>query len=216
MKYEIFYDPITHIVFDDFLDDEQYEKVLSCIKHFEPMMYQGEVLKAGVKRNTVELDFNRINLEVKRAKNIWPYDYYAVDPVAKEFCSILESAIWSDEMRQVYLQCTDSAFHYFHEVNSSQFLVSKYEKGDFYDWHKDGLRGFAPTGNIWLSEDDVQGGNLIISNFFGQGKEIKYKTNRFTLFPSRSLHMVTEVLSDCKRFSIQYFSLLKEEDNKDE
>jgi hypothetical protein len=213
MRYEIFYDPITHIVFDDFFTDLEYEKILSCIKHFEPMMYQGEVLKLDVETNIVHRT-NDIKLQTKKAKNIWPYNYYSVDSKAKEFCDILERVIWSKEMREVYLQCKDSAFHYFNEVNSSQFLVSKYEKGDFYEWHKDVLIGFAPTGNIWISEDVVDGGNLVITNSYGHQKEIKYKTNRLILFPSRSIHKVTEVLNECKRFSIQYFSLLVEEDKK--
>ena len=208
LKFEVFYDPIAHIVIDNFFSEEEQDRAFVLIEYLENHMNYGKVLK----KHDAEEKINEVNLADKKVKNIWPYDLVEDndDSLAKEFCQLIEKKMWSDQMLNIYAECNDSLFQFYHMVNSSHILVSKYEKGDFYKWHHD--IGMSITGNIWLSKDNVEGGDFIlhkpnkISNPNEEKKTIKYKSNTCILFPGRCDHMVSEVLNDSKRFSIQYFS----------
>jgi Rps23 Pro-64 3,4-dihydroxylase Tpa1-like proline 4-hydroxylase len=204
LKYEIFYRPIAHIIIDNFFTEDQLKKTFYCIDNLEELMNYGKVVD---KENSV----TETNFKFKKVKNLWVYeliqDSNNVNEMAKEFINLIENKMWSNEMRNLYLECTDSLFQYYHEVNESQILLSKYEKGNFYDWHHD--LAISVTGNIWLSRDNVEGGNLILVNNKTESKEIKFRNNACILFPGRCAHMVSEVLNDSKRFSIQYFTNVK-------
>lgn len=215
LKFEIFYDPIAHIVIDNFFSQEEYDRAFFLIDHLENFMFDGKVLNIKDPENDdVKEKVNEVNFTYKKVKNIWPYDIADNDALAKEFCQLIERKMWTNEMATIYSECKDSLFQFYHFVNNSHILVSKYEKGDFYNWHHD--VGMSITGNIWLSRDNVEGGDLIlhnpnpISNPKQEKKIIKYRSNACILFPGRSDHMVSEVLNDSKRFSIQYFSQIIE------
>lgn len=204
MKYEYFYDPVSHLIIEDFFTEEEYDSLFDLIKKIESYMIPGKSAKGNDKR---------VNLNQKKNLNFWPYqnrEIYESNIIGR----LIESKMWSQQMRGIYHKSIDSNFQYYHKTNDASILISKYVKGDFYNWHSDLIKSI--TGNIWLSKDYVEGGNLILKSVHGKEKEIKYKDNTCIFFPSECDHMVTEITNDCERFSIQYFASTLYEIYKDD
>lgn len=198
MNYEIFYDPIAHVVIDNFFDQTEYDILFDCIQKIEEHMSAGSVINYNVTGNFIKSTKNII----KRNFNFWPH--LNSDEASTMIEKIIQEKLWSEEMRRVYVSVKDSNFQYFHFANQSTILVSKYTKNSYYDWHFDTCATVTP--NMMISKDEVIGGNFIMKNIFGEIKEVQYKNNRCVLFPSLCSHKVTEVENDCSRYSIQYFS----------
>jgi hypothetical protein len=196
MNIEIYYDPIAHVVINDFFTENEYETLYSLIEKIEPEMDAGTIF-----------DYSKngemLNEKFKKNKNFWPYS--RMDVIESGIIGvIIEKKMWTDEMKNLYKNVKDSTFNYYYNTNKSEIMISKYTKNDFYNEHTDRLRSI--TGNIWMSKDVVEGGNFILKNVHGEIKQINYKNNTCLLFPSECLHGVTPIENDCKRFSIQYFS----------
>jgi len=196
MKYEYYYDPVCHLVIDDFFNESEYSKMIRLIKECEPYMIDGLMTKT----DTGEL----VQDKNKKNKNLWVYANQNDVNQCKEIIDIIENKIWSNEMRAIYFEAKDNLFQYYHTVNSSDILVSKYTKNSFYNWHIDLTKSL--TGNIWLSEDIVVGGDLYLESNFREIKKIEYRNNCAIFFPSECRHMVSNIKNDSVRYSIQYFS----------
>jgi hypothetical protein len=197
MRYEHFYEPISHAVVEDFFGD-QYDEVLSLVKQLETNLENGFVVHDIYRKNSEVFDV--IN---KKNKNFW-LDKYPDNLVAKRLSDIVLSKIWSDEFRQMYVTNKDSMFQYYHRSNKGSILLSKYERGDFYEWHIDKTRSL--TCSIVLSEGVVDGGEFCLKATTGEVKRLNLKSNSAIFFPSECTHKVTEVRGDVPRFSIQYFT----------
>lgn len=196
MNIEIHYDPIAHVIIGDFFTKDEYDTLYSLIQKIEPEMHSGKIMNEGSLVNVV-------NKTLKNNLNFWPY--HRRDLIESDIISsIIEEKMWTFDMQILYQGVKDSAFNYYKNSNKSQILISKYTKNDFYKEHFDTMASI--TGNIWISNDDVMGGNFILKNVLGETKQIDYKNNTCLLFPSQCLHTVTPIENDCKRFSIQYFA----------
>lgn len=194
MKYEYFYEPISHLIVEDFFTEEEYDSLFDLIKKIEPHMKLGKY--------STDKDLY-VNSNIKQNLNFWPYFHREIRE-SNLIGNLIESKMWSKKMREIYHESIDSTFQYYHKTNNANILISKYVKGNFYNWHQDLIKSI--TGNIWLSKDYVEGGNLILKSVHGKEKEIKYKNNTCIFFPSECDHKVTEIINDCERFSIQYFA----------
>lgn len=144
--------------------------------------------------------------DIKNNLNFFPYAHTDL-PESNLIIDMIERKVWSQEMRKIYHEVKDSMFSFFHYSNESNIMLSRYEKGSHYDWHRDLMRSL--TLNIWLSDDDVIGGNFEIQNVLGNTKTINYGDNMMIAFPSECQHRVTKIENDCIRYSIQYFSTYK-------
>jgi hypothetical protein len=201
MRYENFYDPIAHLVIDDFFTTDEYDEVFDIINSLKGSMEPG----VYVDHRGDRLE-EKINVMQKKNFNIFPK--YSTDSIAcKRIIEILENKFWSYEMREIYLTNKDSMFQYHHYNNSNEIMISLYPKNGHYDWHRDINRSL--TGSVMISNDQVEGGNFYLKNNFGQIKEIEFKTNRVIFFPAECKHMVSPVTNDTERFSIQYFTQYK-------
>ena len=64
MKYEYFYDPVSHLIIEDFFTEEEYDSLFDLIKKIESYMIPGKSAKGNDKR---------VNLNQKKNLNFWPY-----------------------------------------------------------------------------------------------------------------------------------------------
>lgn len=202
MRHENFYDPIAHMIVDEFFTQDEYDEVFNILNYLKPHMTPGIYVK-----NSSYNDKEKFHLDIIQKQNFNLFIRDLNDPACKRIGEIIGSKFWSIDMRKMYLTNTDSMFQYHHYSNSFNIMISRYPKNGHYDWHKDINRSL--TGNIMISNDNVEGGNFYLKNNFGKTKEIKFKTNRVIFFPAECQHMVSSVTNDTERFSIQYFSEYK-------
>lgn len=196
MKYQHYYDPVCHLIVEDFFDENEYHKIIHLIKQCDSFMEDGVMTdtKTGEK----------ISDKNKKNKNLWLYKNRESIKECKELIDIIENKIWSEEMRNIYFQTKDSLFQYYHTCNTSDILLSKYTKNSYYNWHIDMTKSL--TGNIWISEDTVDGGDLYLESNFKDIKKIEYRNNCAIFFPSECRHMVSNIKNDSIRYSFQYFT----------
>ena len=188
-----FFDPVPHIIVDNFLGSNQYKEILSCIEETLPQFTAGQVFTPAGEQAVVN--------NFKRNGNIWldPFDSRIVQVLRNNFFAFrtqIKSLDWTNRM---------------HEV-----LLSQYVAGDFYDWHTD-LGGHC-TWNYFVCTEPKQftGGDFMLSNAQADNKEqtngktIEFKNNRLVIFPAQYQHSVTAVAAQflepmSSRYSIQVF-----------
>jgi len=193
--FEFFAEPVPHLVVSNFFSPSDRALLMNSIKRLEHLMTAGEM-----EHNQTKL---RRILPKKQNLNLWVYEY-PDDGDCQNIAELIEKSVWSEVMKKEYLKIRDSLFQHYEKSNYSQILLSKYTRGSMYDWHKDLLKSL--TANIWISDDEVDGGDLYLKSNFEEIKKIKYQDNTCIMYPSETMHRVSEVTNDVVRYSIQYFA----------
>jgi Rps23 Pro-64 3,4-dihydroxylase Tpa1-like proline 4-hydroxylase len=208
MKIEIYKTPYTHVVIDDFLPWVYNLQVLNEVEALMPYMQPSKVDSAG----KVVVAGN-----LKSSKNLWLYQFYAAVQAKFKITDLFEKTLWTDTFKDVLNQTGDCLFKSYMYTDSSQMLLSQYQKSDHYTWHRD----YNPTltANFMLAREPLKfkGGDFVLGGWDTKEplKIIEFKNNRLVLFPSRVWHKV-EPVTEFKghprdsRFTIQYWSKLKE------
>ena len=208
MKYEIFKEPFTHIVIDDWLPWVHQLQVTNAVKNLVPYM---QVSKVNSDQGVV------VSTNSKSSKNLWLFQFFNGRKVDFNLPAFIEEKIWSEAMRDIFKETGDSLFHTALYTDTSQMLLSKYANGDHYSWHRD----YNPTItiNLMLAAEPLKftGGDFVFGDWERkkETKTIPFKNNRMVIFPSRVYHCVTPVeKTDTNvqndRFTIQYWTKLKE------
>tara|TARA_R110002110_G_scaffold75530_2_gene199480 strand:- start:354 stop:971 length:618 start_codon:yes stop_codon:yes gene_type:complete len=201
MEFKEYSEPSPHIIIDNFLTSEEYNKVRKEINDLIPKMNVG-VMKSDTGHEKVLKD-------VKNNLNIWLDMYYS----DRSMSNILNyiTKIWDSEISD-YLQKADNGiFRLYNITNNDSTLLSAYGNGQFYKEHTDGSS--AVLTNLFISSTLLIGNNFKGGDFVLGNKTIPFKDNRLIMFESHRLHQVTAVEtdenSDNWRYSIQYFAGLK-------
>lgn len=207
MKVEICKEPFTHIIIDDWLPWVHNLKVINELVPLMPFMRDSKV---NSDQGLVK------SVSSKSSKNLWLFQHYAQFTTQYKITELFEKNAWKPEMAEVFKQTGDSLFQSMLYTDSSQMLLSKYENGDHYEWHRD----YSPTAtmNYMVAKEPLKfkGGDFIFGGWDEKSelKRIEFKNNRLVIFPSRVWHKV-EPVTDFKghsqeaRFTIQYWSKLK-------
>ena len=208
MKYEIFKEPFTHIVIDDWLPWVHQLQVTNAVKNLVPYM---QVSKVNSDQGVV------VSANSKSSKNLWLFQFFNGRKVDFNLPAFIEEKIWSEAMKDIFKETDDSLFQTALYTDTSQMLLSKYANGDHYSWHRD----YNPTItiNLMIAAEPLKftGGDFVFGDW-EQKKETKtipFKNNRMVIFPSRVYHCVTPVVKtdtnvQNDRFTIQYWTKLKE------
>lgn len=207
MKVTLHKQPFTFIVIDDWLDTETNKLVLDEINRLIPYMKESKV---GADTGSVIADY------FKKSKNLWLYLHYKLKPHTVDIAKIFEQNLWKKEMKDLFRSTGDSAFIASLYTNHSEMLLSKYENGDHYDWHRD----YSPllTVNYMIAEEPLKfnGGAFLFGDWDNKelSNTVEFKNNRLVIFPSRVFHKVSPVenftgLSKEARFTIQYWGQLR-------
>ena len=207
MKATVYNDPFTYIVIDDWLDIETNQTVLKEINRLIPYLKDSKV---GADGGSYIADY------FKKSKNLWLYLHYKLNPNSVNLTEIFEKHLWANEMRDLFRSTRDNSFITSMYTNHSEILLSKYENGDHYNWHRD----YCPllTANYMIARDPLKfsGGNFLLGDW--DTKEVKstveFKNNRLIIFPSRVFHSVTPVENfkgapEDARFTLQYWGQLR-------
>jgi len=205
MEFKEYSEPSPHIVIDNFLTSEEYNKVRKEIDDLIPKMNIG-IMKSNTGHDQVLND-------VKNNLNIWLDTYYS----DRSMSNILKyiTKIWDSEISN-YLQKADNGiFRLYNVTNDDSTLLSAYGNGQFYKEHADG-DGVDDRGLLFISSTLLIGNNFKGGDFVLGNKTIPFKDNRLIMFESHRLHQVTVVETDENndnwRYSIQYFAGLKKGD----
>ena len=112
-------------------------------------------------------------------------------------------------LHNILISANKDYFHYDLDHFDSEIQVTKYEPGQFYDWHVDQLRADKPMKRklsiSLLLNDDFTGGELQLletnSLCKGQGLTLTPPAGEAVVFPSWVVHRVNPVTSGT-RFSL--------------
>jgi hypothetical protein len=206
MKYEIFKEPFTHIVIDDWLPWVHLLKVTNAVQSLVPYM---QVSKVNSDQGIV------VSPNSKSSKNLWMFQFFNGRQTDFNLAKFIEEKIWSEGMRDIFKETEDSLYHTALYTDSSQMLLSKYTNGDHYSWHRD--HNPTITFNLMLAKEplDFKGGDFVFGDWERKHvtKTVPFKNNRMVIFPSRVLHCVTPIEKEnnniqTDRFTIQYWTQL--------
>lgn len=187
------YDPVPHIIVDNFLSTRENLEVLEYIEEHLTAFAHGTV--------TNPTGQQEYNLDYKRNGNIWldPFDCKVVDLFRNHMFDI-----------QTDIEELD------HTNKQHEILLSQYVSGDYYNWHTD-LGGHC-TWNYFAYKEPkgFVGGNFMLSNsLLDNTTPTTYTTieclnNRLVIFPAKYQHAVSPVEGSFVdfmnlRYSIQIF-----------
>lgn len=207
MKVTLYKTPFTFVVIDDWLDTATNSTIIKEITRLIPFMKESKV---GTDGGSLVADY------FKKSKNLWLYLHYKLNPSPINLTHIFEKNLWSDDMKDLFRSTNDTAFISSLYTNHSEILLSKYENGDHYDWHRD----YCPllTINYMVANEPLKftGGSFLFGDWNTKNisNTIEFKNNRLIIFPSRVFHKVTPVEglegnSNDARFTIQYWGQLR-------
>lgn len=199
--------PFTFIVIDDWLDTSLNLKIQESICQLIPYMKESKV---GSDSGTHVAQY------FKKSKNLWLYLHYKLNPNNFNITEVFEKHLWSPEMKDVFRSTEDNLFLSSLYTNHSEILLSKYEQGDHYDWHRD----YCPllTANYMVAKEPLKftGGSFLFGDWDSKdiSSTVEFKNNRLVIFPSRVFHKVTPVEnfdgnSSEARFTLQYWGQLR-------
>jgi len=201
MNYKIYRDPFTFIVIENWSEhpERYYSNTVELIPLMKPSVVYGS--------NTQVL-----NTKYKSSHNLWLYNTPEGNKLAKEF----EKDLWTSEFKRILFETNDSLFQSSCYTDSSQVLLSRYDEGDHYAWHRD--YNDTITINYLIGKEPLafKGGDFIFGSWDDEDPRhtITFKPNTLIAFPSRVKHRVTPVtdftgnLIDA-RFTLQYWGKLK-------
>lgn len=201
MNYTIHRYPFTYIEIDNWSDNPEiyYDKTVELIPHMKPSIVYG---------NNTQVQNNKY----KSSHNLWLYNTPVGTPLAKLF----EKELWSAEFKRILFETRDSLFQSLCYSDSSQVLLSRYEQGDHYAWHRDYNDTVTINYMIGSVPPKFTGGDFIFGDWDAEEPlvTVPFKPNKMLVFPSRVKHRVTPVDNFSgdhihSRFTLQYWGKLK-------
>jgi hypothetical protein len=207
MQYKIYTEPFTYIVIEDLFGSYLNSEILKEAQALIPIMTPGKVSLGNT---------NDVSANLKSNSNIWLFDFYKKYPNRPNVARLFERGLWNDNVKNMFKSTTDSLFRSILYTDNSQLLLSRYDKGDHYNWHRD-YNDTLTMNYMFASEPTTfKGGDFVMGSWDEKVEKVKipFKNNSLVIFPSRIWHMVTPVtetngkLSDA-RFTFQYWTKLK-------
>lgn len=224
MKYEFFDTPVPHIIIDDFLNPRSARDILDEIIKLEPFYEDAKV--KGHETNASHIDeceeckINNVNLRnmIRDNKILYLDKTFENKRNQSKTLTYLHFAITDNPEFKMIMEKSPSIFPILSHLNTSETLVSRYGKCDFYGWHTDSIPNITENRVLTISyyvnkEPNVfKGGSLIfLNNQTKEKKIIEPKHNRAVIFSSMdAFHSVEYVDLAGKnwedgRFSIQFW-----------
>jgi hypothetical protein len=207
MQYKIYTEPFTYIVIEDLFGSFVNTEILKEAQSLIPIMKPGKVSLGNT---------NDVAAELKSNSNVWLFDFYKRYPNKHNIARLFEKALWNNNIKDIFRSVNDSLYRSILYSDTSQLLLSRYDKGDYYNWHRD--YNDTLTMNYMFAEEPLtfKGGDFIIGSWDEKIEHVRipFKNNSPVIFPSRVWHMVSPItesngkLSDA-RFTFQYWTKLK-------
>lgn len=223
MNVQYFETPCPHFIIDDFLPNRASQEILQEVIDLEPQYTQ-----AGTQGDHIHLahmeECEECKLQVNISRNtirdnqvIYLDQIFAHKRDTSKTLTYLDRKICDDQEFINEMERANHMFPLINIVNTSETLVSRYGKCDFYGWHYDGSNireARLITVSYYVNKEPLQfdGGRIMFYNKETKEKKaIEPKHNRAVIFMStNALHSVEHVnLSGKKweegRFSVQFW-----------
>lgn len=201
MKFVKLNEPVPHIVIQDFLTENEINKCIAEFISLRENFYRGTMLIGN------EQKFTR----TKNNFNLHLYDFVQKNNLNLFCVNLFQEKFWNNSSLRRFLDdCGELLFSYINDTNKDNLLLSSYQQGDYYRWHKD--IGLCTT-NVFINNGNVEGGEFVLSNGLNTEntitKKVAYKCTpgNLIIFPSRYLHCVTKVKNDTTDFRNSRFTL---------
>jgi hypothetical protein len=207
-------EPFTYIVIEDWLPDDinqkMYQEILRLIPHMRPSV-------TSISNNTNDVGKLVKDNSLKSSQNLWLYSWYDLYPhptfdLGKEF----EKQLWCPEVKQALKDTNDALFRQMLYTDTSQLLLSKYELGDHYNWHRDYNDTITINYFVGKEPHTWKGGDFEFGGWedTNTSSVVPFKNNTLIMFPSRVYHRVTPITNYWSppggaRFTLQYWGKLK-------
>ncbi len=145
-----------------------------------------------------------VNSDVKKNKNLW---LNKIDDLELELNEYLARYLLNTKLLHVLESYPDLMHVENNATRPYSTLLSKYETGDFYDWHVD-VGGFVTWSYVCYNET-VNGGEFLLGSPDLQSTKnnvisIPCINDSLIIFPARFRHRVNEIKSG-SRYSLQIF-----------
>ena len=207
MKITINKEPCTYITIEDWLPEDVnktiYKEILRLIPYMRPSI-------------TYAQDQQVQNRTLKSSQNLWLYQFYQAMPNDINIGKLFEEKLWGDEVKQALIDTNDALFRQMLYTDHSQLLLSKYEQGDHYAWHRDYNDTVTINYLVGREPHTWSGGAFEFGTWDKPetAATVPFKNNTLIIFPSRMFHRVTPVEnffspSYGARFTLQYWGKLK-------
>ncbi len=201
MNYTIYREPFTFILIEDWSDNpsKYYSSTIDLIPSMKPSVVYG---------NNTQVH----NPRYKSSHNLWLYNNIEGAKLAKEF----EKDLWTQDFKNILFETKDCLFQSACYSDSSQVLLSRYDEGDHYAWHRD--YNDTITINYLIGKEPLafSGGDFVFGSWDAEEPihTVPFKPNTLIVFPSRVKHCVTPVTDFTgnpvdARFTLQYWGKLK-------
>lgn len=214
---EYFEKPSPYIIIDEFLQPRQAKKCLEEAIRLEPF-YENANITADQDLHTDNCEeckklYNINRLATRENDVVYMDNIYDNKRTSSIILESLHQGIQSNWFQNSINK--KGFFHILKHVTTSETILSRYGKCDFYGWHTDTMENNI-TGRIvtlcyYLNEEPekFEGGEIILTGeTIHDSKKIQPKHNRAVIFQSDStVHAVNTVKLLNKDFSSGRFSI---------
>ena len=214
--------PIVYVIMDDFLPERAAKECLKECFDLKPFYESATTFGQHVadghasdgceeckRLGTISRNFDRDNDLVYLDR------FYKDKRLRSPILSYLEKSLTTSEFTSI-VNKAGGMLPIALQINTTESILSRYGKCDFYGWHTDPLPNKQAqrvlTLVYYLNEEPVRfkGGKIMFYLTNGESIKIEAKHNRAVLFESRLVHGVTDVdlpKDDFNggRFSINYW-----------
>ena len=198
MEIKLHQAPVKYITITDWLEPQLHQQILDYVSNkvkYDPGLY-------GNPDGHTEFP------QIKLNNNCW-LEY--PDPIAAE----IQRRCWSPEVVQAILDMNDYLFRAHRLNNLGNFLVSRYDPGDYFAWHADHTHYLtlnyvvqtAEEGGIFEIADQTEDRRLPQLSLDSVLKPVcsaPNVANSLIIFPAMCYHRVTPVVKG-QRYTVQYF-----------
>ncbi len=201
-----FNEPRNHVIIKDFLTQDEQNLLWDEIKENKLKFKSGKYKKDGV-------DIVHENIKKNLGFDV-SSKYQNIDD-SNILCMFHYKIFQNKSLIQILNSAKSPIYQILKFTKYDRTKVSAYGNGDFYDWHRDGNEDGILTVLYMLCKEPQKfsGGDLMLK-WNENERTIPFKNNTLLIFPRNTLHTVTDIKMDSKkfwdkRFTIQCFANLK-------
>ena len=222
MEINYYKEPFPHYVIDDFLNPRAAKQVLQECIDLEPFYGQAKIVSDAKEAShpkeckECEINFDHFRNTMRDNRIVMLDHIYKKKRKNSYTLQHLHSTIISDQFKK-FAEHSEHIFPILNFVNSSESMVSRYGKCDFYGWHHDSSPPTKEyrvvTISYYINKEPLafDGGSLLLLYPDGvKYKEVVPKHNRAVIFTGEQDHSVQYVNLEGKkwedgRFSVQFW-----------
>lgn len=195
MIIELNKNPVKFILIKEFLGEESYSYLMKYASNLD-----------NFERGSVGDTFSPVfDINIKKNLNIW---LTYPNPIGIE----MQKVFWSQEIIDATRAMDDLLFRAHNLTNGGNFLVSRYDEEDYYNWHTDDVHYLtmnyviqtADEGGVFQISDKTHDIGMYEGDLMTV-TDIPNISNSMIIFPGMYFHRVTPIKKG-QRLTLQHFT----------